>query len=209
MVPVALACLGCGAAVRGDRVNAQVQPRKRWSRPEDTPSIPSARPEPGSLPLRLAAHIIDNIMLVPAIVLLSLWVGAGDVHWGTRNSELLVEELRALGERLFWPVLALQFAYFALFEASAMRGTPGKWFLGLAVGDNDGDQLGLIHTALRAALKLAMVTVFAPVVLLAFFSRRNQALYDKLAGTLVIKRDTASVNLSDSAPPEQRAAPAP
>jgi uncharacterized RDD family membrane protein YckC len=77
-----------------------------------------------------------------------------------------------------------------------MRGTPGKWFLGLAVSDNDGYQLGLVHTTMRAAAKLAVLLVFAPIVLLAVFSRQKQTLYDIFLGTRVIR-------LSDARDPEK------
>jgi uncharacterized RDD family membrane protein YckC len=179
---------------------ATPEPRRRWSKPEDTPQAPIGGVVPGNLPLRLAAHVLDNIFLVPAVVLVALWAGAGDVDWNTRNSEVLRDDLEAFFAKMLWPMLGLQLAYFSIFEASAMQATPGKWFLGLAVGDNDGDQLGLIHTTLRTALKMALVALFVPVVLLAFFTQRSQTLYDKLTGTMVVRRHEPGI-VPPQAPP--------
>jgi uncharacterized RDD family membrane protein YckC len=210
MLDGAMACLRCGAAERAPATSRDPLPRQVWRRRVDEierAAVPAsgAADEPAGLLLRLSAHLVDQLLLVPAVVLMFLWAGVGDISWESRHLDTWRLQLEDIAERTWWPLVGLQVAYFAIFEASQMRGTPGKWFLGLAVGDNDGDQLGLVHTALRAAAKVSVLTLFAPIVLLAVFSARHQTVYDKLLGTVVLKRAPQPVY---PVPPQEQPVPA-
>jgi uncharacterized RDD family membrane protein YckC len=162
-------------------------------------------PEPAPLISRLAAFVFDQVLLVPAIVLLLLWAGVDSINWESRELRTWREQLSDVAAMAGVPILALELGYFALFESSVLRGTPGKWFFGIQVGDNEGDQIGLVHTFLRAGLKLLTACFASPLFLVAAFSVRGQAPYDRLLGTTVVQRPDLDVELPPE--PAKREAP--
>ena len=83
---------------------------------------------------------------------------------------------------------ALALAYFALFEASALQGSPGKRALGLRVVDVQGRRLRPGRALARQAFKCLDLASSGLTYLIAGFTERRQGLHDILAGTLVVKR---------------------
>lgn len=87
-----------------------------------------------------------------------------------------------------WLSVIMTWLYFALFESSKLRATPGKLLLGLAVTDLAGEQISFIKATTRFFAKwLSTLLLFAGHILAAF-TPRKQALHDLLAQTLVIRR---------------------
>jgi uncharacterized RDD family membrane protein YckC len=82
----------------------------------------------------------------------------------------------------------LPILYFALFEASSWQGSPGKLALGLVVTDLRGRRLGFARALARQGLKLLDVATSMVTFLIAAFTDRGQAIHDRLAGTLVVRR---------------------
>lgn len=75
--------------------------------------------------------------------------------------------------------------YFACFESSPLRATPGKLWTGIQVTDLDGQRITFGRASARFAIKLATLGTGALAVL---FSEKKQALYDMLASTIVLRR---------------------
>ena len=117
----------------------------------------------GGFWLRFAAILVDGLILsIPA--------------WYARSIDQM------------WLSTIMTWLYFALFESSKLRATPGKLLLGLAVTDLAGEQISFIKATIRFFAKgLSTLLLFAGYVLAAF-TPRNQALHDFLAKTLVIRR---------------------
>ena len=142
--------------------------------------------------LRAGAFAID-VSLLGIVCLL------GGIAWGVVTVVLAVdgqdvaEDAVAgiVGSRMVyagWLGLALGWVYFAGYEASAKRATPGKSFVGLFVTDAQGRRATFARTSLRYAAKLASAVPLLAGFALAGFGRRKRALHDLVAGTLVLKR---------------------
>jgi uncharacterized RDD family membrane protein YckC len=122
-----------------------------------------------------------------------LQMASGLVHRGSPPSrpgglDWLTETLLVYA-RVWIPALGLfsliTVGYLALFTALGGQ-TPGKRLLGLQVVDANGDEPGLLRSALRALLALGSGLMVLMGFLLVLFDRRRQALHDKLAHTYVI-----------------------
>lgn len=83
-----------------------------------------------------------------------------------------------------WTHILISTSYYALFEASAMRATPGKYLLGLAVVDNNGERLTWGQAFGREFAKWLSCMIFMIAV-----TRRRPGLHDKLSGTRVVYRE--------------------
>ncbi len=95
--------------------------------------------------------------------------------------------------------------YYALFESSHLRGTPGKIALSIITANAQGQALDFGAASLRyalrmlfgimalmSALQLASGVVTLIDVLFVAFTPRSQALHDMLAGTLVLNKNLES-----------------
>lgn len=78
-------------------------------------------------------------------------------------------------------------AYFATFESSALRGSPGKRLLGMTVVDLAGQRLTFAHASGRYLAKSASAGLLLAGVLMIASSPRRQGLHDRMAGTLVLR----------------------
>ncbi len=125
---------------------------------------------------RAAAYLIDSVLLggVELMLATSAFVLAGnDIHALANVSPVSA---------------AIAWAYFAIFESSPARGTPGKLAFGLSVGDVHGDPITFRRASVRNALKAVSWLVLGLGFVLAAFTPRKQALHDLLAGTLVLRK---------------------
>ncbi|MBI1271492.1 hypothetical protein GC174_13770 [bacterium] len=100
------------------------------------------------------------VFLIPALLLLVLW------------NISLTSTPAWQGQFLSAAVLLFLFssaqAYTMLFEASSLQATPGKFYLGLRVTDNEGEIVSLHRTAWRHLLK-TIPSVLAVSITAAFF----------------------------------------
>lgn len=85
-------------------------------------------------------------------------------------------------------------SYFALMESSK-GGTFGKLILGIRVVTVEGEKLSIGRATLRFIGKIISEGLFLLGYILYFFDKqKRQTLHDKLAGTIVIKKDTGYSN---------------
>jgi uncharacterized RDD family membrane protein YckC len=80
--------------------------------------------------------------------------------------------------------------YFTLFESSALQATPGKLIFGARVTDLGERRVTFSRANARYCGKFLDVLTFAIGYLMAGWTRKKQALHDKLAETLVVLRPT-------------------
>lgn len=83
--------------------------------------------------------------------------------------------------------VVLAWLYFAFFESSPWRATPGKKLLGLRVSDQNGRRVSFWRATVRFFSKFLSGAVFYAGFIMAAFTRRKRALHDYIAGTLVTR----------------------
>jgi uncharacterized RDD family membrane protein YckC len=130
---------------------------------------------------RLAACLIDGLLVSAVQAVLATGVFVIAPH-----------DLRSIVNLA--PVsAAISWAYFSLFESSPMRGTVGKYALGLYVSDMHGDTITFARATARYWLKILSSLTLMVGWIMAAFTPRKQALHDLLAGTLVLKAGAAEM----------------
>lgn len=116
--------------------------------------------------IRLLAHNIDLVILLPFYYLISLLI--------TTDS-------------LLYPLcIAVTFGYEVSFIASSWGATPGKRFLRLRVIHNDGSPVGLPASIVRALIKaITVITLFIGYLMISLH-KKKKGLHDLAAATVVI-----------------------
>lgn len=127
---------------------------------------------------RLAAYVIDNLILACALLLALFPRMMSDV----RDPEALSRD-----PVLLLSSLVLSFAYFVIWESSSWQATPGKRILRIRVTDLAGRRLSFFHASVRHLGKIASSLTFYLGFLMAAFTARRQALHDLLAGCVVLQ----------------------
>lgn len=78
--------------------------------------------------------------------------------------------------------------YFAALESSPRRATLAKLALGMQVTDLEGRRITFARASGRHfAMYLSIVTPFAVGFVMAFWTKRRQALHDYISSTVVVK----------------------
>jgi len=154
--------------------------------------------------VRCAAGLLDLLILA---VPLAVFVSFTSVALGVSNQFLDLnpgmpphEVLQRLGPRLILASLAffavLSWMYFALFESSRWRATPGKRLLGIYVVDEGGRSVSFWRASRRFAGGRLLLHV--PQVGIYYFLvdcgcvgllPKKRALHDFLAGCLVLREE--------------------
>jgi uncharacterized RDD family membrane protein YckC len=131
-----------------------------------------ATPEYAGFWLRLIAGLVDAmILLIPNVM-----ANAIGKTIGGEFGELILSIL------LCWP-------YYALFESSNMKATPGKRALGLIVVDDNGQRISFGKATGRYfGSILSALILFIGYIMIAF-TRKKQGLHDIMAETVVIKKE--------------------
>ena len=152
----------------------------------DLPSLGRTLAPPGG---RIVARLIDAIICVAAFVV--VWVGA-----------LLIEFVGDAGILVFLVILLLIFGFALFYEIAfvAMWGaTPGKILLGYEVIGENGESPPGIGRAVRRWLPnlasaipilgtFAFLGIAGLSILFLFSDDRRQTIYDRLAGTYVVRK---------------------
>jgi len=78
--------------------------------------------------------------------------------------------------------------YFAGMESSPLRGTIGKWALGIYVTDTDGNRISFAQGTGRYFAKIISGIILCVGYMMAGFTERKQALHDMMASCLVCRK---------------------
>jgi uncharacterized RDD family membrane protein YckC len=141
---------------------------------------------------RVAAVILDSLILGVVTVPLSLALGGGD-DLGS-NSSTYSPAASSVSTALGW-------LYYALMESSTKQATLGKMALGIVVTDLEGRRIGFGKATGRYFAKILSALIIGIGFLMVAFTQRKQGLHDILAGTLVVKGQAASPAQSAVPPP--------
>jgi len=141
---------------------------------------------------RLVAYWIDILPITMAVALVFYFF----LGFDSTLDRYLSREKRDLDARWDFLVarnhirnlsMALYLAYCGVMEASTLRGTLGKWVMGIVVVNTDGSPLTYAQAAKRNSTKALSFLVFGLGCLWVAWSRTKQGWHDKLAGTLVVQ----------------------
>lgn len=134
---------------------------------------------------RIAAALIDFVLLAIAFVLASLAFGEADT---TAREDVFFQQISLTG----WPFAvycALVFAYFVLMEWR-VGGTLGKLFMQVQVVNRAGGrisfQASLVRNVLRVVDAFPFLVPYLVGLLVVAASSNNQRVGDMAAGTLVV-----------------------
>jgi len=180
---------GCGEFRRAVEAAASGPPplpaapeiaRSSWPAPAPPPSpfVSPYAPPPiayASFGARFAAFLIDQSLLFASFLVVF-------------GSALTFDEVKQKsGEISLILYFGMSWLYYAGFESSAQRGTPGKRLFGLKVTDLEGRRIGFVRATVR---HLARFLSAAPLYLgyfLMFGDPRKQTVHDKMTRCLVLR----------------------
>lgn len=148
---------------------------------------------PGTLSLagfwrRVIAFCIDaNCILLIRCGLSVLWALAlsGYTENMLQHFHLLIIIFSTIGYIVTSALTGL--LYYAGFECSAYRATPGKLVMQAFVADLHGAPISFSRSVGRNSAKALSALLFGTGFLMAAFTARKQALHDVIAGTTVLK----------------------
>ena len=166
------------------------------------------------MPKRFIAYLIDSLLIV-GVVSAFLFV-----RMGKTNSDAFIDEGKpgltdkypfiATAEAIVFDpqrivyvesflknysvdaligLLLLPMLYFVFFEG-IWGGTIGKLLLGIRVRRKDGGKINFGISFIRFLGKIVSTIPFVLGFVLALFDKKHQALHDKIANTLVLKKGT-------------------
>ena len=141
---------------------------------------------------RVAAVILDGLLLGIVTVPLSLALGGGDDIGSTSSS--YSPAASSISTVVSW-------LYYALMESSAKQATLGKMALGIRVTDLDGNRITFGKATGRYFAKILSALILGIGFLMVAFTQRKQGLHDILAGTLVFKGEATAGSGSAAVPP--------
>lgn len=150
----------------------------------------------GTLQSRFFAFLIDStiLLLIQGVALYQLVGIPSEFQPEERildyNLNYLSYHFEYLDEVLNYCLifLVLHWLYYATLESTGWGSTIGKYAMGLRVTDLRGRQISFWRASLRYLLKYISILILFSGFLLAVFTRRQQALHDLLAKTLVLVR---------------------
>ena len=171
-----------------------------WLPQPPAPAVAPRRGEPAHLVRRGGALLIDVVLLLGAAILVALLIGERTVYVLNGDGEVNSGVALTLSPWQVRGVLLGWFLYLITSEV-AFGTTLGKRVLGLMVLQDTWAEVSVRGAVLRQLTHLLPLVVFInPVVfivygvgaVLAATSEDRQRLGDRLAGTIVVRRPTAS-----------------
>lgn len=128
--------------------------------------------------LRLVAWIIDMLVVMGASILLGSFLG------------IVAPNIDLFDSQVVWDVIgfATVWLYFTVMESSSKQGTLGKMALGIFVTDMDGNRISFARANGRYFGKILSELILGFGYVMIAFTEKKQALHDKLAGCLVLKK---------------------
>jgi uncharacterized RDD family membrane protein YckC len=135
---------------------------------------------------RFIAFLIDSLLLGAIGASIDLMFGIP----GGLSKEALLQQTGALS--IF--KLVFHLIYWPLFESSTWQATPGKRVCRLYVADLSGNRISFIRAFVRNTAKVLSLIPLGFGFLMIAVTLRNQCLHDKIAGTVVLRKQKAGVS---------------
>jgi uncharacterized RDD family membrane protein YckC len=146
---------------------------------------PERRSDYSSWGRRVGAYLLDTLVLiVPLIVIVIIALAAGNPEGEDDNSWAVIGIAYLL-------TLLLPFIYYTVMHGRASGQTFGKKWLGIAVKeDSGGGSIGYGRAFGRYAIIFVLALFILPLLLdylWPLWDKKNQALHDKVVGSVVVK----------------------
>ena len=146
---------------------------------------PQRRSDYSSWGRRVGAYLLDTLVLVvPLIVIIIIALAAGNPEDEDDGSWAVIGIAYLL-------TLVLPFVYYTVMHGRASGQTFGKKWLGVAVKeDSAGESIGYGRAFGRYAIIFVFALFILPILLdylWPLWDRKNQALHDKVVGSVVVK----------------------
>lgn len=129
---------------------------------------------------RFLAFFIDSLCILLLYMIFGLILGMQHIFDK-------VTSLPLLGLWWFAGMLLISWLYYASFECSSLQATIGKKIFSLRVINQRGEKIGFVRASLRYFGKYLSRFTFCVGFLLILFTKKKQALHDKIASTLIIE----------------------
>jgi uncharacterized RDD family membrane protein YckC len=126
---------------------------------------------------RVAAALIDGILV--AVV---SWIVTGIFSGISDGAEVTAQIL----------VLIAAYGYYAGMESSSYQATVGKIALGIQVTDLSGNRISFLRALGRNLAEILSALILLIGYIMVAFTPKKQGLHDLIAGTLVVKKGTAT-----------------
>jgi uncharacterized RDD family membrane protein YckC len=142
---------------------------------------------------RFAAAFIDAIIVGIPFSIIQRMVGTQEfinTFYLTRSFEAITFATVAYS---IFSIIA-RWLYFAILESGKMQATIGKLALGIIVTDESGERISFGRATGRHFGKYISTIILFFGFFMMLWDDRNQTLHDKMAGTLVIKKDSQNTN---------------
>lgn len=147
---------------------------------------------------KVGAFFIDWVIidLVFACAAIAFHLNDKIVWWNLIPAEEGMTNYRFNFSLLFLPIIAVIAAwpYFAFFESSSLKATPGKWIFKIYVADLDGKVISFWRASLRYLELFTLVTLGAVIYIATSTPISNGKYYvylhDRLCSTRVFMRSS-------------------
>ena len=134
---------------------------------------------------RLVAYLIDYLVVLVGSLVVGFVIG---LIAGASGAEKIDGPWLA---SIYAAAIAGYYLYYALMESSSSQATVGKLALGIKVTDLEGNRVTFWRALGRSLAKIISAIILFIGYIMAAFTERKQALHDKIANTLVVKRASA------------------
>lgn len=180
-------CSQCGASLTGAVADSAAA----------TDVAPAAQAVYAGFWLRVAAYLVDAVILTAAYFVLVLAMAFGLLAGGPQP-ELAESMLVVLG---IWLLsIAIPWLYVALMESSTKQATLGKMACGIKVTDLAGNRISFGRATGRHFAEWITGFTFLVGYVMAAFTQRRQTLHDLIAATVVVPQQAAPSAVAGSAP---------
>jgi uncharacterized RDD family membrane protein YckC len=134
---------------------------------------------------RVAAALIDGILVgVVSWIVTLIFSGISD------GAEVTAQIL----------VLIAAYGYYAGMESSSYQATVGKIALGIQVTDLNGNRISFGRALGRNLAEILSALILGIGYIMVAFTAKKQGLHDMIAGTLVVKKGSATATASADTP---------
>jgi uncharacterized RDD family membrane protein YckC/Tfp pilus assembly major pilin PilA len=152
----------------------------------------AARINTGNIPYagfwrRAGAYLIDYFLVAFVLKLLAAAMLTGPTSGGKAVLYILILSIAGC-------------LYYALLESSDSQATLGKRALGIKVTDLWGEQISFGRALGRVFAHVLSSLILGFGFVMTLFTERRQTLHDKIAGTLVVKREESPAEIAAAGP---------
>jgi len=130
---------------------------------------------------RFVAFFLDSLIFVGLYMVIGFLLGMSFIF-------APISSLPMFGLWWYGGLFGFSWLYYACFESSSRQATPGKQVLGLKVTNLKGKKIGFWRASARYFGKFLSRLLFCFGFLMVFFTKKKQALHDKMAAALVTQR---------------------